>query len=67
MITSLKEFGSYKLVKVGQYDDVETKEQVSSCSILDVWTEVKLLSIRKYNHDTRYVTVYEYKAVESDR
>jgi hypothetical protein len=57
MITSVKKYGSYVLTKTTLYlEDLEDQEDdpeyVSSCRIPTHWTELTLLKIIPYNHDT---------------
>lgn len=62
MITAKKVFGSYVLQDVGLIDiasgsqqsreDSNDAEFLTSCAIPAHWTSLKLLEIKKYNHDT---------------
>ena len=62
MITAKKLFGSYVLQDVGLIDiapgtdqsqaDSNDRELLTSCAIPGDWTGLKLLEIKKYNHDT---------------
>ena len=57
MITSIKKYGSYVLVRNSQYsqdivDDPKEVEFVSTCTIPSHWVELPLLKIIQYNHDT---------------
>lgn len=59
MITTKKVFGSYVLTKV-DFDklaaagsvDSASESVVSSCAVSSQWTDLQLLEVRKYNHDT---------------
>jgi hypothetical protein len=67
MITSEKQFGSYKLVKCDYYQDnntdgmgttsLESEENgfISDCAVGPTWTPLELLTVTAYNHDTRYI------------
>jgi hypothetical protein len=65
MITSTRKYGSYVLEDVGIHDiaskhifalsssNGENKDQFTTkCAISEEWTSLKLLEIKKYNHDT---------------
>jgi len=57
MITTKKSFGSYVLTKVDFYKlaaagTVSTEESAQTCAVPSDWTELKLLEVRPYNHDT---------------
>jgi hypothetical protein len=57
MITSVKKYGSYLLSNVTPYsqdiaDDSSEPNFISTCTIPSSWTELSLLSITPYNHDT---------------
>jgi hypothetical protein len=57
MITSVKKYGSYLLSNVTPYsqdiaDDSAEPNFISTCTIPSFWTELSLLSITPYNHDT---------------
>ena len=57
MITAKKVFGSYVLTKV-DFDklaaagSLNSDDEPSVCAVPSEWTELPLLEIRKYNHDT---------------
>jgi hypothetical protein len=57
MITTVKKYGSYLLSNATPYsrdiiDDPTEPSLVSSCTISSFWSELSLLSITPYNHDT---------------
>ena len=57
MITTKKVFGSYVLTKV-DFDKlaaagtVPTEESAQTCAVPSDWTELMLIEVRPYNHDT---------------
>ena len=59
MITAIKEYGSYKLTKATDtikalYDQGNDGDYdyISTCVIKNSWTELELLNVTAYNHDT---------------
>ncbi len=54
MITSIKEFGAYKLQKVDLSPLAGEEEAGNDCAIGASWTPLPLLAVNRYNHNTRY-------------
>lgn len=61
MISTVKEYGSYKLVDVANLLHIDdgsdhNEDYVTECAVKNKWIELELIHIIKYNHDTSIFT-----------